>query len=81
MGVLDAISLRQLQAWEHLARNWPVFTDDAVHMRCAHCDLSIWRIEDNQGKRYEYTPAEVLALRVAHLRNHHPNLDPNEDTV
>jgi hypothetical protein len=34
-------------------------------------------LTDNFERRYLYTHAEVLALRVLHLRNFHPWLDPD----
>jgi hypothetical protein len=77
--VVSALALRQLAAWEHLAEKWPVYTAEAGYIRCAHDDLTVWRAEDNQGNHYTITDDEILALRVAHLRNHHQNLDPCEE--
>lgn len=78
-GVIDSLAIRQLQAWEKIAKNWPVFASEFGFIRCAHCDLTIWRTQDDHGQEYTINDAEILALRVAHLRNHHPALDPCED--
>lgn len=76
---IASLGLRQLAAWEKIAKDWPVYTSAFGFIRCAHCDLTVWRTEDDSGQAYTYTDAEILALRVAHLRNHHPTLDPCEE--
>jgi hypothetical protein len=76
---IDSLALRQLAAWENIARKAPVYTSQRGFVRCAWCDLTVWRKEDDKGQPYQITDADILALRVAHLRNHHPNLDPCED--
>ena len=81
MRTIDPLALRQLAYWEHLAKDWPVYTSEAGYVRCAYDDLAVWRTEDNQGQPYTWSPAEILAARVAHLRNHHPRIDPNEETT
>jgi hypothetical protein len=74
--VISPLALRQLEAWEVIAKDWPVYTADFGFIRCAHCDLTVWRAQDDNGQPYQITDSEILALRVAHLRNHHPTLDP-----
>lgn len=81
MKTIDSLAVRQLANWERIAKDWPVFESDAGYVRCAYDDMAIWRTEDNQGMPYQLSHLEVLALRVAHLRQHHPQLEPNEDTI
>jgi hypothetical protein len=78
---ISPVALRQLAEWEKLAKDWPVYTSEAGFIRCAHCDLAVWRTHDNHGQEYALSEREILALRVGHLRNHHPSLDPCEDIV
>ena len=78
---MNPLALRQLEAWEKIAKKWPVYTSDAGFIRCAHCNLTVWRTQDDHGQEYTISDSEILALRVAHLRNHHPNLDPCEDII
>jgi hypothetical protein len=77
--IVNPLAIRQLAEWEKLARNWPVYTSEHGFIRCAHDDLTIWRTHDDHGQGYTISDTEILALRVAHLRNHHPTLDPCED--
>lgn len=78
---MSMLAMRQLAEWEKIARTWPVYRADYGFMRCAYDDLTVWRVEDDNGQGYTITGAEILALRVAHLRNHHPKLDPCKDVI
>lgn len=73
---IHPLGLRQLAEWEKIAGKSPVYESAHGFIRCAWCDLTIWRTQDDKGQLYQITDTEILALRVAHLRNHHPNLDP-----
>lgn len=79
--MIDPLAMRQLAKWEDIARTWPVFNSPAGYVRCAYDDMTVWRTEDNHGKAYQLTDLEILALRVGHLRQHHPQLDPNTETT
>lgn len=79
---VNALAVRQLAAWEELARDWPTFQVLDVNTgiwveRCASCLTGIWRHNDRDGKPYVYDDAERLALTVAHLRQAHADLDPD----
>jgi hypothetical protein len=76
---ISLLALRQLAEWEKIAVAWPVYTSEYGFIRCAYDDLTVWRTHDDHGQGYTISGAEILALRVAHLRNHHPNLDPCKD--
>ena len=81
MRTIDPLAMRQLANWEGIARDWPVYTSEAGYVRCAYDDMAVWRNEDNQGEPYQHSDLELLALRVGHLRQHHPQLEPNNDTT
>lgn len=69
---------RQLAAWTDLAFGWPCQdSGDGRVKLCKECGRGIYLLTDEQGKAYEYTLEQVLALAVLHLRNHHADLDPN----
>lgn len=65
----------QLAAWQELARTWPVYLDEQEHFRCKECNVTIWRLNDDNGQGYIYTAEELLALKVAHIRQSHGNLE------
>ena len=69
----------QLAAWQGIAESWPVYLDENEHFRCQKCNVTIWRLSDDNGQGYIYTPEELLALKVAHIRQSHSELDPNKD--
>ena len=77
---IDPLALRQLEAWSRIADTWTLIRDmETPHIRCGVCGLSVIRLADNQGQVFQYSPEDIKALTVAHLRNHHPTLDPCED--
>lgn len=78
---ISPLALRQLAEWERIAIHHPVYTSEHGFIRCAYDDLTVWRTHDDHGQAYAITDAEILALRVGHLRQHHPNFDPNRETV
>jgi len=81
-GEIHPMALRQLAAKELIAEKWQTYYDNfdgEKHMRCKVCDLSIWCIwrEPKHGgprSNYLYTPAEMKALTVGHIANHHPEV-------
>ena len=83
LGQVAPLALRQLAAWEEIAKDWATFDGadaefpNVVVERCASCFGGIYRKTDDLGKTYAYTDAEVLALVVAHLRLAHADLDPD----
>jgi hypothetical protein len=78
-GEIAPIALAQLEEWEAVAREWPVerhthqseYSPPRPGWCCAKCDKTIWFVNDPFGKIYQYTPREILALKVAHLRQCH----------
>ena len=76
-GMLGGLALRQLEAWEGVAREWPVTTDDretGQHLTCGACTQTIFAIT-YLGKPYVLTLNTVLAATVAHLRQAHAYLE------
>lgn len=79
--IIAALADRQLKAWQDIALYWAVYAGSDGHVRCQMDEMSIWRTHDDHGDRYVIGSDEIVALTVAHLRNHHPNLDPCEDII
>lgn len=75
MSQNPVIGQMQLVAWEKAARDWSLYYDQEGHARCGMCEVSVWRIRDDNGQTYTYTLAELLALKVAHIRQSHSNLE------
>ena len=78
MPDLAPAARQQLAAWETLARDWPVVSDLTTVSRCGDCGQGVMLLSDRAGKPYCYTPDQVLALTVNHLRSCHPDLDPDK---
>jgi len=65
----------QLLAWQIAAEDWSLYIDQEGHSRCGMCDVSVWRVRDDHGQAYVYSRDEILALRVAHIRQCHSDLE------
>ncbi len=75
---LGALARVQLAAWQQIASAWPLYLDAAEgHMRCCACTQSVARLTDDAHKAFSYTAGDWLALLVAHLRQAHPDMDPD----
>jgi len=79
---LSTLAERQLAAWEELAESWHVSEcddDDTGQKvwRCSDCGKGITLSTDRNGVWYRYNHEQWLALKVLHLRNFHPALDPD----
>lgn len=74
---MHPVAERQLAAWESLAEDWLVREDLPV-LRCATCLRGVLLLRDPMGGVYLYTHEQELALTVLHLRNFHPDQDPNK---
>lgn len=68
---------RQLAAWQAIARDWEWRGWGRLAL-CDVCEKSIALICDSQDRPYAYSDDQWLALIVLHLRNHHPDLDPDQ---
>jgi hypothetical protein len=79
MRDIAILAVKQYQAWQELARVWPLLYDDVDSQeRCEACGIGVISINDRLGVNRIYTEDERLALVVGHLRNHHRDL---EETV
>jgi hypothetical protein len=73
-GAIAPIAMDQLRSYQRTANHWPVYEvrrDGRDCMCCQACDESLWFVTDREEQRYEYTEAELLTLKVAHIRQAH----------
>lgn len=76
---VNPVALAQLQAWETIARGWPVRCGPteipgSFHVRCVVCGMTVFPVTVN-GVAYDCTLNQVLAGLVAHLRNVHRDIE------
>lgn len=77
-GGIAPVARAQLAAWEEIAMDWALVTAPGEHhARCHSCGQSVIRLFDDRENIYEYSAEQRLALTVAHLRQVHPDLDPD----
>lgn len=76
MSQNPVIGEMQLIAWQKAARDWSFFIDQDGHVRCGMDEISVWRLRDDHGQAYVYSDGELLALKVAHIRQCHAVLEP-----
>lgn len=69
-GTIADIALEELERWQEIVRPWETYTDGRAN-RCSECHQNIWFSKDPQGHEYQYTIDEILALKVAHVRQCH----------
>ena len=69
-GEIADIAKEQLERWREIADTWPVYTDGRCN-RCKECHQNIWFSTDPRGYKYDYNTDEILALKVAHVRQCH----------
>lgn len=72
--MLKAISpsaIRELAAWEAIATQWEFYIHPDTYLRCRECHQGIARMADRHGALFDYNEADLLALKVAHLRQTH----------
>lgn len=74
---MRGIAETQLAAWRRIADTWPYWVIDGVR-RCEKCGTGIMLEIDSSGRKFAYSADEIAALTVLHLRNHHPDLDPDK---
>jgi hypothetical protein len=73
-GTIHEIAVRQLAAWEAIASQW-VLVRVGSYLRCCECRQAVVRLIDDKGQDYQTSDTEILALKVAHLRQRHPELE------
>lgn len=71
----------QLAAWEKLAAGWEMTdwrTAGTLQFvrTCDRCRHGVILLTDTDGREYQYSDEQRLALVVLHLRNHHAELGP-----
>jgi hypothetical protein len=72
----DSRTLSALSLWESLANGWQWY-ELKGYLRCLLCNQAAYRIYDNNGTRYTIAEADILALKVAHLRQNHEKFGRN----
>ena len=82
LSELAPLARSQLAAWEQLAAAWAVYADtdpdSGIQVaRCVSCHVGIWRLTDEAGNGYRYSAEQIKALKVAHLRQAHQDLNPD----
>jgi hypothetical protein len=73
-GEIASIAMEQLRTYQRTANHWPMFEvrrDGRDCMCCQKCNESLWFVTDREEQRYVYTEAELLTLKVAHIRQAH----------
>jgi hypothetical protein len=82
-GEIAPVALEQLRGYQARAQSWPMerhehHSETAMGRPCWCCVVcdpceTIWFINDRAGGIYTYTEDEILALKVAHIRQVHDN--------
>jgi hypothetical protein len=75
-GELAPVALEQLARYQALARSWYMERHehqgrDGWCCMVDECDETLWFVNDLDGNIYHYTDDEILALKVAHIRQIH----------
>jgi hypothetical protein len=81
-GAIAPVAIKQLQAYENVAKTWPIgfiFQDDRWCNVCEWCGQNIWFERDINGVEYYYSAPEILALIVAHIRQVHSEVTNGND--
>lgn len=78
----NPLALRQLAAWTVIADTWPVtfaWRHNQLHLICHQCSVTILNLSGaNSTGFYVFTQDIVTSATVAHLRNLHRDLDPDD---
>lgn len=72
-GTIHDIALRQLRAYQAYADTQSLYPDGRAR-RCMECDQNVYFSHDVDGVLYRYTDEEIRALKVAHIRQVHPEV-------
>jgi hypothetical protein len=76
-GQIAEVALEELGHWQEAAQFWTMARHEHKGRPCWCCTIcdpceTLWFVNDLSGKVYTYTDDEILALKVAHLRQCHP---------
>jgi hypothetical protein len=72
--VISPSALRELAAWEAIATKWEWYIHPDTYLRCRECHQGVARMADRHGANFSYNEAELLALKVAHIRQIHSEI-------
>lgn len=64
-------AIRELAAWEAIATQWEFYIHPDTYLRCRECHQGIARMADRHGALFDYNEGDLLALKVAHIRQIH----------
>ena len=80
-GEIAPVALEQLRGYQSRAQSWPMArhshnSDTAKGRPCWCCTVcnpceTVWFVNDRAGNIYTYSDEEILALKVAHIRQVH----------
>lgn len=71
MKAVSPSALKELAVWEAIATEWEWYVHPDTYLRCKECHQGIARIADRHGVLFDYNESDLLALKVAHLRQTH----------
>ena len=64
-------AIKELAAWEAIATQWEWYIHPDTRLRCRECHQAVARMADRHGQLFDYNEADLLALKVAHIRQIH----------
>jgi hypothetical protein len=68
---ISPTALKELAFWEAIAAQWEWYIHPDTYLRCRECHQGIARMADRHGVLFDYDETELLALKVAHIRQVH----------
>lgn len=80
-GTIHPIAQQQLLEWQAIAERWHYSEEnryddylerDREVVACGYCSQNLWFVRDDEGRLFEYSREQLLALTVAHIRQRHP---------
>jgi hypothetical protein len=67
-------ALKELAVWEGIASKWEFYVHPDTYLRCRECHQGIARMADRHGTLFDYDESDILALKVAHIRQIHAEI-------
>jgi hypothetical protein len=80
-GVVAGVAVNQLKTYQERAANWPMFRvrrDGRDLYACQLCEQSLFFYSDEEEQPFVYSDDELLALKVAHIRQNHDKDGTND---
>lgn len=80
-GAIASIAMEQLRSYQERAANWRMYRvrrEGRDVSCCQACLQALWFVSDEDEQLYVYTDDELLALKVAHIRQAHDKDGTND---